>query len=402
MKFKYSALAIVCLLFGFGAAQGQPCGCADKQDLLKLLNMSQMAIQEFTAQLEHLKDRESAAGNSEPFTRQANEKLWESVNAALDNVRGRGTGKYELPEMNTRDCSFRETGTPNECRRQIYKSLFDVYLKACRETKDLPLERNPYGKMKQVILHEISAFQAMQNLLLKLLDALPKNCRPNDWFGYVVFQSVKTSTVSRTILPTTNIPRPAAGISVGNGGNEITGTNSTYIGTIFVEEGEAATARAYAANSLKVGKTVSGRIYCSPKKPDVEVVDTNGRNDFADGESEGRGGFRLDIYPQKGKYHIYVTFFAVRISGQMHTFGSSAGGCRNQPFEYKTPVNMRVGGMNHGIDGRLTPNAPDYIEGSRTERPPELQLSRQENNSSGNFTYETTTRWMLRRLGPKK
>ncbi len=203
MKIKFFVMSIILILSGFISAQAQtkPCGCADKQDLLNLLNMSQRAIQEYNSQLDLLNQREERNSQPEMYSRDSFAKLINLIETALADVSGNGATKYRLPDMSIGDCSITEKDTQNECLRQIYKSLFDVYQKACEETISQPGLNKSLIKMKQVIEHQISAYQAMQNFILKMLKSLPKSCRPNDWFGYVVYQKVKTQVSNKTIPP---------------------------------------------------------------------------------------------------------------------------------------------------------------------------------------------------------
>ena len=61
MKIKFLVIAVVWLFSGFLSAvqaQNQPCRCADREDLLNLLNTTQMAIQKFKFQLDLIAKQE--------------------------------------------------------------------------------------------------------------------------------------------------------------------------------------------------------------------------------------------------------------------------------------------------------------------------------------------------------
>ncbi len=158
-------------------------------------------------------------------------------------------------------------------------------------------------------------------------------------------------------------------------------------------------ARGYAAFTLDESKIINGRIYCSKQKPDETVLQTSGKKHFVEGEANGKGDFRLDIYSGKGEYHIYMSFFSVAASGQLQTFGNTTGGCDGKPYNYNNPVNTRLDGPGYySVNDKIKPGSPDYLEGSKIEKPTAGNLSSQQGNISLTQTNEIQVRWMLRRL----
>jgi hypothetical protein len=404
VKIKIFVIAVVWLMSCFLSAQAQnkPCECADKEDLLNLLNVTQTGIQEYKFQLDLITAQEKAEGKTVMYSENGYKKLHETFENAVWAVRKKGlTGKTT---MDTGDCSIKGIESEKFCVQQVLTILYRVHQKVCMETllwrngkKESYLEKM---EMKQIALESIAALKKAQDFILQLLNSLPKTCCPNNWFGYVVYQKIKTQVINKTIPPkNTNYQRPGAGINIVEGGSGTQIYKTTYIGTIFVEEGKASSARGYAASSLDDRTTVTGRIYCSPKKPDESSVVSSGQKDFIEGESEGKSEFRLDVYPAKGKYHIYLRFFSINAIGETSSFRNISGGCGEKPTNYKNPITMRLEGPGYyGFDGIMKPDSPDYLEGSKIEKPPFGNQSSQQGNTSLTETEEIQVRWMLRRL----
>lgn len=399
MKFRIFII-VVLGLSSFLSSQAQtnePCGCADKELLLDALNMSQMAIQELNFRLEHLQAWE-ATHDKVFFSDKAKEELNEGLRAALDQVRKGNRDDFGGYQMKVSDCSIKEKSGQNWCAREIEKSLIDIYQNACKETKNVPIAQNPYRELRQVILQEISAYRAMQNFVLSVLNSLPKKCRPNNWFGYVVYQKIVTNISNRTI-PGQSGPMTTGTLTTG--GNETQGSKNSYYGTILIEEGEASSADASAESSLKSSRIISGRIYCSKNKPNESQSETSGNNQLIAGSSDGKADFSLKVYPQE--YSISMLFFGVPAEGQIGSFHNVAGGCNNiKPINNNRTISTVLSAPDrYSVKGKINPKSPDLLEGSVSEAPPFGNTTSTQGNTTTTQTYSIQVRWMLRRLSSK-
>src|SRR5687768_8468481 len=111
MKIKFFAIAVVWLLLGFlstAQAQNQPCGCADREDLLNLLNQTQMEIQEAQFQIDLILAKEKTDGKTIMATIKGLNVLYENLNNAARSV---STKTYPGWSMNFADCSVKRTSS---------------------------------------------------------------------------------------------------------------------------------------------------------------------------------------------------------------------------------------------------------------------------------------------------
>lgn len=402
MKFRIFAIVLLGLSF-FSSAQAQtnqPCGCEHKADLLKALNMTQMAIQELNIQKELLKDREILSGKIEMFSDDAYKELAENLKKILDMSSLKMDSLSGNFELNRVDCSLKEKETRNECLRQIEKKRMDVYKRACDETKNVSIEQNPYHKMSQVILQEISAYQEMQNFILRMLKALPKTCRPNNWFGYVSYRKISTLTSVKNIPAQTG---PMKTGSLTTGGNVTEGISDSYYGTIIVEEGKGVNALAQTTWLLQYSRIAHGRLYCSKANPDQMITETSKKSQNGEGGGSGKPDFRLNVQPNQGKYNLSISFFPVKGLLMTNQSGNTKGGCKQEPWSNSTPlVEMSFDAPSPAsVEWEIEPNTPDILQGTKTSKPENFNRSYQEGNTSLTKTYETQIRWMLRRLPAK-
>jgi hypothetical protein len=402
MKLKFFVIAVVWLSCYLTAqAQSKPCSCTDKKDLMNRLNVVEMAIQEYRAQIEVIKEQEKNEGKHLMWTQKRYDNLEENVNNAMKTVRDPSANSASA-KSNGGDCDFEEITAPTDCLRESVTRHEKVHHRACLAVKDsLGLTETYQMRMRlaDFAQEEIFAYFEERKFILSQLQSLPPNCRPNNWFGYVANQRVVTTVINKTIPPINANGRPSAGISVGMGGTSTQISKNSYTGTILVEEGKAARAKGYAAESYDESRTVTGRVYCSPKKPDMSQVDTSGRKDFVEGTAEGNAEFRLSVHPAKGKYYIQTGFFSVIGAGQTSNFSTTSGGCGDNSINRDFPVtNKRLGGgKDYRIEEELK-GSPDYLEGSKIEKPDSGNSSSQEGNISINRTEVIQVRWMLRRL----
>ncbi len=401
MKINIFAITLVWLLLGFVSthAQSQPCGCADKQDLLNHLRTSRIAIQESQFQIDTFIAREVADGSPYLYSQERLLRLLESIKNAQRSVRVKGGATSSLT-MNPYDCSITETTPSSGCLRQISQHYLDHLRRVCLSNKSSRKPDEPYFErmeMKQIALQLMMAENESEKFILQMLTSLPANCRSNGWFGYVVHQKVSTSeTTGRIATRGTEYPRPSAGITKSNGGTDTTATKTTYIGTIYVEDGKMSSAKGYAASSLDAGTIETGRVFCSAKKPDVPFVVTTSIKNFLEGESGGSGVFTLSIQAN-GNYSIGVSFFNVPVTGTM-TSSRNVNACDAKPTNYSNHITDKKNTASYRFDGKMKPGFPDLIEGSIVEKPPLLQIHQQGESTVVDQTYELQTRWMLRRI----
>jgi hypothetical protein len=407
MKIKFYAVAVVWWLVGFlssAQAQSLPCGCADKQDLLNLLNQTQMAIQESQFQTNLILAKEKADGKPVMATVKGLNVFYENLNNAAKSV---STKTYPGWSMDVFDCSVKKTSNNSDCVELIKKHFYDISQKACLANKSSRGTDKPYFEemeMKSYLLQIMMAYSEMQKFILQMLKSLPKNCRPNDWFGYVVYQKVRSTVTVRTIPSrNTQFKGPSSGINIVNGGSETSGFKETYIGTTFFNgDGLPSPARAYAAISYDVSKTFDGRIYCSPRRPDESFLSTGGMKSFAEGQLNSGSFHTLTIFPDQRRYKIDVSFpLSVIVVGQSSRFSKTTGVCVPDPLNENGPIKLTVEGGSYGIDETASSSSIDYLEGTKTEKPYFLNQSTKQGNTSATNTHEIQVRWMLRRLSTR-
>lgn len=405
MKFKIFLAALAILLLNFLSIQAQtPCECADKKELMNLLNLNQMAIQELNYQLGIITATEVAEKKPVMYSDNAINALEDSIINALATVRQKGLDDGSLT-MFPHDCSMKETGKGNFCVQQIKKIRYSVHQKICQASLS---QRDPQKesylnnrKMAGIIQEYLAAYKSEQALILQLIDSLPKDCRPNNWFGYVSYQKVSTMVSNETLPPDMATLRPRVGITIRTGGNKIVGTSDTYNGTIIVEEGKMLSANASAELSVKSGMTVSGRISCNKNKPDENQVDTGEQNDILTGNSDGKADFSLNVSPRE--YSISMLFFSIPGSGQKSGSFNSSGGCGNvKPTNNSSTFNTNISAPNrYSVKGNIRPESPNYLEGYTADEPKFGNSSSTQGNISVTRTYKIIVRWMLRRLPPR-
>lgn len=251
--------------------------------------------------------------------------------------------------------------------------------------------------MSQVILQEISAYQEMQNFILQMIKALPKNCRPNNWFGYVSYRKITT------LVSVKNIPAETGPMRTGRlttGGNVTEGITDSYYGTINVEEGKGVNSQANTSWSLKNSRIAHGRLYCSKEKPDFAVTETSKQTQNGEGGGSGKPDFRLNVYPKTGKYNLSVSFFPVKGLLMISGSGNTKGGCKQEPWSNSPPLKEMSfeAPSPASVEWEIEPNSPDLLQGTKSTKPEAFNMSFQEENTSITKTYEIQVRWMLRRL----
>jgi hypothetical protein len=283
--------------------------------------------------------------------------------------------------------------------REVLKPFSDFIQKSCQESKGARRPDQPYYEgmeMKKFLVQIMKAFYAMREAALAALKSLPKNCRPNNWFGYVVYQSVDDITGVKTI--------PASGAQTGsNGGSETSGTKKTYTATVFVEEGKASSAKASASVSYNMGGTTSLRDICSPKTG-LETVSTSyGGSTSAAGVGAGSVEFGLNVHDAAKKYDFSMKFQPVMVTGNSTKFSiTTATACKASSKESSTPFQDYVGGGDpYKVEGKMDSGIPNYLWGSRTEKPPLANRTLTGQNSSTVLAREIQVRWSLWRMPAK-
>lgn len=403
MKFKSFVIVFLILLSNVlsAQAQSQPCGCADKKDLLNRLNVAEVAIQEYRTQITMMKEQEKKEGKPLMWTKERYDILENSVNTAMKTVKN-PSAQSVTAKSSGGDCDFEEINAPTNCLRETITRHEKVHHRACLAVKDsLRLEETYQTRMRlaDFAQEEIFAYLEERKFILSQLQSLPMDCRSNNWFGYVLYQRVVKAVINKAIPPINANGRPSAGISVSAGGSSTQTSTNTYTGTILVEEGKAASARGYAAESYDENRTVTGRVYCSPKKPDISQVDTSGRKDLVEGTGEGNAEFRFSVRPDIGKYYIHTGFFSVIGTGQTSNFSTISGGCEGESINRDFPItNRRLGGhKDYRLEEELK-GSTDYLEGIKIEKPDSGNSNSNEGNINIIRTEEIQVRWMLRRL----
>jgi hypothetical protein len=402
MRTKFIVAGAVLIFGSFlsGPGHGQSCGCADKKDLLNRLNLVEIAIQEYGFQIQGMKAKAKAVGSPVRFTEEGyKEILQPAVNEAMQLVRDdaahQATGK-----TNSTDCGLDDISAATDCLREAMRKHEAVHQAACSAVKSSGFSGDYQNSMTlaDFAQEEIYAYREERKYLLEMLTSLPQWCRPNDWFGFVVYQEIHTVNGEKTGAARGTGHKPGPGIVVSAGRKDTTTTSKQYIGTVFVENGKPASARAFAAWESLASSFETGRVYCTPKRPDEQFVATTGDKQATKGSAAGTATLGLRVDPATGTYSIYTKFFPVPTSGQ-RTYTTNNNACGNPPKTVPTALSGgRETASPYTIKGTIERSFPDYLMGSITEKPPLLQSSQTTATGSATITFEITARWMLRRL----
>jgi hypothetical protein len=388
MKVKLFVIAVVVLLSGcFSSTQAQkPCGCEEKAELLNQLNLTQIALQEAQFQMNLILALESKSGKPVMATD-------EGVNLFQENIQGAqsGVSQWANPgySMNVVDCTVtvQRENTNSDCVELIRKQFYDFVQKACLATKSSRSSDQPYYglmELKSYLLHIMQAYSEKQRFILQILGSLPKNCRPNNWFGYVVYQKVQTYT--NDDVRTDKALQSSKKV--------------VYTGTVFVEEGKAVRAGADGTYHSNIFNGSSGRISCSGRQETISRQDV--MKDVAKGKADGNPTHAFSFIAYPDSYDLSVRFLIVKTTGQRTTSSKvTATSCteghektESEPFTYEIPAS------GHGVmNEKINRASPDYLEGSRVERP--IDTSDKGLFGLNTRTEEIKLRWMLRRLPQK-
>ena len=405
MRTKFIVAGAAFVFVGLLSVPGhsQSCGCADKKDLLNRLNLVEIAIQEYGFQIQGMKAKEKATGSPVRFTEEGYKNILQpAVNEAMKLVRD-DAANPATGRTNSTDCSLDDISAATDCLREAVRKHEAVHQAACSAVKSSGFSGDYQKSMTlaDFAQEEIYAYREERKYLLEKLNSLPQSCRPNDWFGFVVYQEVHTMTGEKTGPARGTGHKPGPGIVVSAGRKDTTTTSKQYIGTVFVENGKQASARAFVAWELLASSFETGRVYCTPKKPDEQFVATTGDKQAVSGSATGTATLGLSVDPATGHYSISTKFFPVTSSGE-RTYQTNNNACGNPPKSYTTPLSGRQENASpYTIKGKLERSFPDYLIGSITEKPPLLQSSQTTATGSMTITFEITARWMLRRLSLK-
>src|SRR5688572_4811845 len=408
MKIKLILIAVACILSGCisAQAQGQPCGCADKEELLNLLNVTQMEIQELNFQLNLITDQEKASGTPVMFSQDGYKKLMETLTNAERAVQKKGLGNGTVT-MDSRTCSIKDTETGNHCVRQVRLIIHRVHQKACMEGQ---LERQrgvsyrTRMEMKRLVLEKIEAYNAAQEFILQMLKSLPKTCRPNNWFGYIVLQRVFTSVDEETIPP-----RPRSGpYGALTSGTRTTKKEDLEIGTVLVGDLKPMSIRAHVESTENAAYAASTEAFCGGAVGWKSATETTNFKSFLKGEDNGdvvsaSNRTVLTVNPTNQTYNVYTGIFPrVNLSGQKVSSAKSAFAvCRNDPDppDRTEPFTSSPSILPYSATNeKIKPGSSNYLEGSRVVRPPDFNKSYKQGNTLTTLTQEFQLRWMLVRL----
>lgn len=374
-------------------AQAKPCGCAHARMLMSYLNEVDITMQELRAKWDTPWPVEASNG---PAYKDADwEELFDTIKDLQRSVQ-LVDAEAQQAYLDPYTCKI-ERSSADACIKSIQQPYFDYIFRECNPRRNIKV---PYYKsltLKQFELIQLKAYDDSRNAILAALRSLPANCRPNNWFGYVVLQRVKTSSAVTKFLATTGITKPSAGISISNGGNETAGSKFNYLGTIYVSDGKSENSRGYAAYTMESSKVISGRVYCSPKRPDETVVQTSGKSEQLEGVLYGKASFRFSV-DAAGNYGMNMTFYPVPFTGQMKTIGTTAG-CDGKPTSFTNPLSSRSDApAPFSVRGKIDMASPDLIEGNKVEHPPAGNSSLTSANTTMIFSEEINVRWTLRRI----
>jgi hypothetical protein len=148
---------------------------------------------------------------------------------------------------------------------------------------------------------------------------------------------------------------------------------------------------------MESSKVISGRVYCSPKRPDETVVQTSGKSEQLEGVLNGKASFKFSV-DAAGNYGMNMTFYPVPFTGQMKTTGTTAG-CDGKPTSFTNPLSSRSDApAPFSVRGKIDMASPDLIEGNKVEHPPAGNSSWTSANTTVISSEEINVRWTLRRI----
>jgi hypothetical protein len=397
MKASVFAIAAALLISGLTAKAQKPCGCADKQYLIDALKQNQMVRQELDFQMKLvIALEEKPGGKSIMPTAEGVKDLYTEITNAKKSVAD-GDDTYSSGEtIDNVDCSVSRTDTFSDCKELIKKQLFDVIQKACLANKSSRGPGEPYYavmQMRSYLLQLMTAYQKQHEFILQMLGSLPRNCRPNNWFGYVFYRRVQTETSvlskPRKTLDSKNAVGPSTGLRT---------EKNTYIGKISVEGGKAVSGKAYGAQ--KMDGTNSFARVCPIVGGRLEQVSVANEKFFAEDEKAGYGSLAINVLSPHS-YRLDVVFSPVVLTGDITMWGNTVSGkCTDERFEYNSTrrnlVDVKPGGPLSITEQN---ESPDFLEGNQDQvRPTETFKSGDESVTK---TEEIKLRWMLWRLPQK-
>ncbi len=391
-------------------AQASPCSCADKQDLLNRLNLIEAAILEYREQIVGMTNREKIDGKPLMVTPELyKEILQDRVNDALKRIKD-PKARTGTAQTNGGDCTLMHVTAPTACLRETLTRHEAIHISSCKAYEGAPGFHKTYQTRMRLIdfaREEITAYLEERAFILQQLKKLPTTCRPNNWFGFVEYQTLKRTESNIIDVSIPNLRRPSAGLTIKEGGNRSQKTERGYFGTILVEDGRAATARADAVATLDDVSRISGRVFCNyTKAPDVRVTDTTSDAVNLSGEGSGTASFKVTEAPAKNSYTINIKFFPVNIAGSRISTSSPPACKGGAPKTYASSPTDVIIPSPYTIKGTITNK--DFFSGSNSELPASGQHSNNNTttsptgstSTSSSISYTIKTRWMLRRLTP--
>ncbi len=408
MKIKIFVIAVVWLLSGSlsAQAQSQPCGCADKKDLIDRLNRVEMAIQEYRAQIEKMKEQEKNEGKPLMWTKERYDKLEDTVNTAMKTVKNPSANSVSA-KSNGGDCDFEEINAPTACLRESVTRHEKVHHRGCLAVKD-SLSLNETYQMRMRLAdfaqEEIFGYLEERKFILSQLQSLPTDCRQNNWVGYIALQRVLTS-VDVEIIP----PRPRSGpYGAVYGGTKTTKKEDIEIGMVFVRDGNPMSIRAFMASNENSAYTASTEVDCGGAVGWKSGTETITFKSFLKGEDNGdvvsaSNRTVLTVNPANQTYNVYTGVFPrVNLTGQKDfSTKTTFAGCRRDqdPPDRTEPFTSSVSFAGYSATNeKIKPGSSDYLEGSRVVRPPDFNKSYKQGNTLTTLTQEIHFRWMLVRL----
>jgi len=411
MKLRIFVIVVVCLFSGFlstAQAQTKPCGCEDKADLLELLNQVEMSIQEAQFQMDSILAKERESGKPTTATDEGVGPVYEAIHNAAKSV---ANATYPGDSMNLIDCTIKRGSSHSDCVELVKKHFYDIPQKACLASKSSRDPDEPYYKrmeLRSFLVQLMMAYTEERKFILDMLKSLPNNCRPNDWFGYIVLTRVFTSEEVEPIPPT---PRLSHLTGATFGGTRTTKKEGTEIGLVLVRNGKPMSIRASGASTENAAFAGSREVYCGGAvgwktgqdeltyKSFLKSKDNDDAYDASDRTV-------LTVNPANQTYNVYTTVFPrVNLTGEKARSEKSAFTlCRGQDAPDSTePYTSSIIVHPHSVTNeKIKPGSPDFLEGSRTVKPPEFNKPPyKQGNVTTTLTLEIQFRWMLRRLPAK-
>lgn len=401
---------VLSLLIGISltaSAQVQTvCDCPDVNDLINRLNMAAAAVETYKQEISVIEQAEREKGKSitaaDPIESLKAGRLTSDYDLLQGKI-GENIAEHQTPgaklcggETTTKgdECvsSAKNCGSP--CLEETILKHENVHRLACNvyvRSGNAGIIGSRFMDMRlvEVAQEEINAYQEEIKWIHRVLNSLPKQCRPSGWVGF--FRSIE----SKTLTSHQNLPQTP----VRSSGSEDTENNFTRTTLIFYRDQSKARVTVEDKNNKT---TISDQHWpCESSlgapKPHHHIhfktVETS--EGHANG-SDIASDMSFDYDPADGRYALTMDVPGVtgEMTGSRHE--EASGNCdpkQDQPKDDSVaPFSFEYNGTKYYVEGTAQPNA-NTLSGSKTiEVMPAMSLP------GGSMSYTATISWNLVRI----